>query len=313
MIGAGTGRDESAPSTIARSLSLSSEVGLSERSRSALPLHLAVDDFMASQSILGLAEKQQLWHCTHKILSEHLFPRLRLKQASHASSTMCIIRFAHEILEADIGHIFRIDGINNEISLATLRDATRGLVVSLRSSLESHAVDDSVVSAIISCTRALAVSRLASDQFQGRTCNDSSVAEWSKECSRSIWNLNDEDTSSDVITASYVWHSLLWIKSVAEMLVDRSGQRADKLPEFLTMLADEERWPLTTPQEEDFLRDLTTHLFTKKERASTAVNIYAKQKKADGHDRKADPWSPNADVNRAAKHFLIEMIPLCYT
>jgi hypothetical protein len=318
LTAAGTCSDDEATRTIARSLSLSVEVGQPEfKHPSQLPLSVAVDDFMASESILGPATMQKLWLCKHKVLTEHLFLRLRLGPASQdPQSTKRIIRLAGEIMEADSGHTFLIGGTTHEVSLATLRVATQRLVFSLRASLEHEGVDDDLVAAIIFCARALAVSNVAYYALEGRNCDSSTVARWSKESSQSVASFSDDGTPNDAATASYVWYSLLWINSVAALLAERSVRQGDKLREFQALLTDQERWPLIESQREQLLRDLTTRLFPRRERASTAVNIYAKPKNVvqiDEHNNISVPtdcWRPNGAVSEAAKRFLAALIHL---
>ena len=263
------------------------------------------------------AEIQALQKLKHVILEKHLLPRLRQNPVvSDDKAKRLTIRLIKDILDAESSASFSLIGDEEvrEINLFSLRGLMHGLVDAFRHSLDPKGVDTALIFTLFQLAKSL-TSSLISTTSNGLPPSTMTVARWGRSLSSPSGEVVGNSKPEELV-ASYLWFSLLWIKAIAEVIVDQSEGGMERLQKLCKRLqADKKLWPLVSNELEISLAFLTEHFFPEKKKATNIVNIYAKkpQVAADGEDEDSVPrvWTPNTYTLKAAKNFLVEMIPLC--
>ena len=296
------------------------------------PLHGAVGKYiLESKHPPTATEMLALWELKHAVLGKHLIPRLRhnLVVSDNKVKKLTVL-LVKAILDAENNASFSlIDGSQaaQEMNLFSLRDLTNGLVVGLRNSLDpKEGIGTTLVSSFFQLAKALSSSRISTstDGLQSQpppsstTMTTTTVAKWGRAWSSPLDEI-DETATLEELVGSYVWFSLMWIKSIAEAIVDHSEGATERLQKLCQQLqTNKNLWPQVSSEMEISLAFLTDHFFPEKNKALNVVNVYAKKSRvvvsANGGDEDDSipvMWIPDTYVLKAAKNFLIEIIPLC--
>jgi len=286
------------------------------------PLQESVDKYLGTTQKMSSTEAQGLKELKQKVLVSSLLPRLRWRQASTDTKLQQqTFLFVRRIIDSESGAAFSFDDRDGRVSCQlSLRDLARGLSQSLRSALICQLVDSALICSIFSCAQSLAASWIVSCDDARHSIfgtNRTTVAQWSQSAS-----LPSSSSSEPQVIPLYLWHVFLWLKAVAELLVDQSEGKSIRLLDFrLQLQRDEKAWPLVSQELQKSLCETRTRLFPQKTTKFNIVNVYAK--KAQGRNSAETPgmmngqdkmtlWSPNESVRRTAKHFMAKLIPRCY-
>jgi len=281
----------------------------------SFPLQQEIADYLESIQVPTSSEMKALRKWKQAILQSQLAPRLRQNLATcDAHSKKRVVNLVIKFLEAEQQPTFHLseEEIAKSASLLSLREITRGLVFSLRDSLNPSSVDTELVSAIFLCAKALATSLISLDTTTSATCT---VAQWSQ----SLYSSCNEQATTvppEKLIASYLWCVLFWIKSVAEMVLDQRNDAASSIPRLCRDLqADKQKWPplAENGEIEASLSFLNSYFFPESQKVTNIVNVYAKKPNAPAGDggRPQEAWNTDNNLKKAANNFLAEIIPLC--
>jgi hypothetical protein len=261
---------------------------------------------------LGSKELRSILQLRHVAMRQFLVPML-IKEHVSLTKKRAILCLLSQLLQLEASGMA---SRQEPLEIHAIVDLAKGLASCLRSALESHTIDDTLICKAFQCARH--VLNLPSPLKADSSCQSQEdiVLSWSRRC-------NDDSDEARPPFSLYVWTFASWINYVGKMLVGRTDEDKKLLVEFRsksTTLTSQggSIWRGDAYPYHDVLvassrlMELEEKIFAEKENGRLVRNVYAKPKikmtPASASSTEADEWHPSSSVRRAAKELMAEVI-----
>jgi hypothetical protein len=277
------------------------------------PLQQALDDYMRHVTIdeaVGGSEDSTVMHqLRHILLRQFLVPKL-LKDDVALTQKKGILHLLSSILQVEA----RTKSLGQEgLEVRLIASMAKGIASCMRSSLESHVVDDELVCLVFQSSKdMLTFPLLKEDGHQA----DDTVLTWSRRCSAS-----DSDSTLSPY-ALYLWTFASWMNDVGTMLVGRIEQDKQQFQVFRSnavsmTVRGRSIWSETDHHVAGIVRgssrlvSLEARVFAEKENDRPVANVYAKprpKQQPSIDPSESSEWTPTSSVRRVARELEAKVI-----